>query len=118
MTPERVFSAAAYFQASEGEPIRTVVTQTPEATVVAWHLEPVQQIAAHFHPSGQDTWTILSGEGRYQLSQDGSTRAIRASDVALAPVGAVHGVLNTGTEPLRFVSVVSPADAGFELIEP
>ena len=113
-SPPRVFSAAAFFQASEGEPIRVVVTQTPEATVVAWHVEPGQRISAHVHPTGQDTWTILSGEGLYHVSLDGTTRTIRAGDVAVAPVGAVHGALNTGTEPLRFVSVVSPSDSGFE----
>jgi oxalate decarboxylase/phosphoglucose isomerase-like protein (cupin superfamily) len=32
----------------------------------------------------------------------------------VAPRGCVHGVLNHGDEPLRFISVVSPASAGYE----
>lgn len=117
MSPERIFSASAFFTAAEGEPLRIVVTETPEATVVAWHVEPGQRISAHFHPTGQDTWTILSGEGLYYMALDGEPRAIRAGDVAVAPVGAIHGALNTGAEPLRFVSVVSPSESGFELVE-
>ncbi|MCP9798354.1 hypothetical protein [Cyanobium sp. Lug-B] len=37
-----------------------------------------------------------------------------AEAVVVAPVGCVHGVSNHGQEPLTFISVVSPADAGFE----
>jgi quercetin dioxygenase-like cupin family protein len=86
-----------------------------EAVVVAWHVNPGQQIAAHLHPHGQDTWIILSGEGEYVLEATGATHAIRAGDVVLAHTASVHGVNNTGTEPLRFISVVSPAQAGYEL---
>lgn len=114
MDPNRIFASADFMQPSSGEPIRSVVTQTPHAVVVAWHVEPGQRIAAHVHPEGQDTWTVLSGQGRYQLDARGSTRPIGPGDVVVAPRGCVHGVLNDGTQPLRFVSVVSPADAGYE----
>ena len=66
------------------------------------------------HPRGQDTWTILAGEGDYQIDAAGQTVRIAAGDVVVAPVGAVHGVLNTGAQALVFVSVVSPALSGFE----
>jgi quercetin dioxygenase-like cupin family protein len=103
-------------QPSDGEPIRSVITQSADATVVAWHIRPGQRIAAHVHPSGQDTWTILSGSGEYLIDADGSTRTIRAGDVVVAHMGQIHGVLNSGTVPLVFVSVVSPLEAGFELV--
>lgn len=41
---------------------------------------------------------------------------IVAGDVVVARTGNVHGVLNTGDEPLRFISVVSPGSAGYELV--
>jgi mannose-6-phosphate isomerase-like protein (cupin superfamily) len=34
--------------------------------------------------------------------------------VVAAPTGAVHGVFNPGPQPLVFMSVVSPVEAGFE----
>ena len=114
MSPQRVFKVADHLQPNDGEPIRTVVHATDDAAVVAWTVQPGQRISPHVHPGGQDTWTILAGEGAYQLDAAGQTVLIAAGDVVVAPTGAVHGVLNTGAQALVFVSVVSPADAGFE----
>ena len=41
---------------------------------------------------------------------------IAAGDVAIAPIGCVHGVVNSGDEPLIFISVVSSADVGYQLV--
>jgi quercetin dioxygenase-like cupin family protein len=115
MGTERVFRVADHLQPADGEPIRSVVVQTPDATVVAWTVRRGQRIAAHVHPQGQDTWTVLSGTGEYQLDVGGSTRTLGPGDIAVAPVGAVHGVLATGEVPLVFVSVVCPGEAGYAL---
>lgn len=100
-------------QPAEGEPLRSVVTQTAEAVVVAWHVKPGQAIPAHVHPQGQDTWTVLAGGGEYQLDEAGATRPIVAGDVVVAPTGCVHGVRNNGAVPLLIISVVTPAEAGY-----
>ena len=114
MASGRLFHAHAFMQPSDDEPIRSVITETAEAAVVAWYVKPGQRIAAHLHPSGQDTWTILSGQGDYQTEPSGASLAITAGDVVVAPKGCVHGVRNNGKEALTFISVVTPADAGFE----
>lgn len=116
MTTPRHYVSSEFMQSSQGEPIRSVVTTSPHATVVAWHIEPGQRIAAHIHPHGQDTWTVLSGVGEYLLDTDGQVQTIAKGDVLVAHQGQVHGVLNHGHEPLRFISVVAPFDAGFELL--
>ena len=113
MNAERIFHSADFFQPSDGEPLRTVVTESPEAVIVAWCVLPGQRIAAHVHPHGQDTWTILAGEGEYLLDGTGTTRRVGAGHVVVAHTGCVHGVHNTGAQPLLFVSVVSPAEAGY-----
>ncbi|MFO1347589.1 MAG: cupin domain-containing protein [Pseudomonadales bacterium] len=115
MTDERVFGSSEYLRPSEGEPIRSVVTQTPHAVIVAWLVLPGQEIRPHVHPYGQDTWTILSGSGDYILDQRGNTRRVVAADVVIARANEVHGVQNNGEEPLVFISVVSPSEAGYEL---
>jgi quercetin dioxygenase-like cupin family protein len=115
VSTQRVFKVADHLQANDGEPIRSVVHATDDAAIVAWTVKPGQRISPHVHPSGQDTWTILEGEGDYQLDPAGQTVRIAAGDVVVAPTGAVHGVLNTGTQALVFVSVVSPALSGYEL---
>jgi quercetin dioxygenase-like cupin family protein len=116
MSTTRIFHSSRFFQPTEGEPIRSVVTESKDATVVAWYINPGQKIPPHIHPNGQDTWTILTGEGEYYLDQEGTTKLITAGDVVIAHLGCVHGVFNSGDEPLVFISVVSPADAGYYLV--
>uniref|UniRef100_A0A832M3Z2 Cupin domain-containing protein n=1 Tax=Oscillatoriales cyanobacterium SpSt-402 TaxID=2282168 RepID=A0A832M3Z2_9CYAN len=114
MSQTRIFNSSEFLQPVDGEPVRSVITESNHATVVAWYIKPGQEIAAHVHPNGQDTWTILSGKGEYYLDETGARKAIAARDVVVAPIGCVHGVFNNGDEPLIFISVVSPADAGYE----
>ncbi|NPU90492.1 MAG: cupin domain-containing protein [Gammaproteobacteria bacterium] len=116
MSQERFFEYARCMQPSDGEPIRSVVTETAECVVVAWHVKPGQTIAPHVHPFGQDTWTILSGAGDYIVGRDGAKRPIKAGDIVVARTNDVHGVFNSGHEPLNFISVVAPASAGYELL--
>ncbi len=96
--------------------MRSVITESADAVIVAWYIQPGQEIAAHIHPQGQDTWTILSGRGDYYLDQAGSRQSIEMGDVVVAPAGAVHGVFNSGDESLVFISVVSPLNAGYQLV--
>lgn len=114
MSAQRVFSVRDHLQPNDGEPIRSVVHATDEAAVVAWTVQPGQRLGPHVHPGGQDTWTVLEGEGDYQLDGAGQVQHIRAGDVVVAPKGAVHGVLGTGARPLVILSVVSPALSGYE----
>ncbi len=113
MTSQRVFKVDQFLQPSDGEPIRSIVAESAHASIVAWFVKPGQRIAPHLHPHGQDTWTVLEGGGLYCLDSADTTLPIAAGDVVVAPAGSVHGVLNTGTQPLVFVSVVCPAEAGF-----
>lgn len=114
MLHDRVFRIADHLQPNNGEPIRSVVHATDDAAIVAWTVRPGQRISPHVHPTGQDTWTVLAGEGEYQINASGATVRIAAGDVVVAPTGSVHGVLNIGDQALVFVSVVSPALSGFE----
>jgi quercetin dioxygenase-like cupin family protein len=116
MSTTRIFNSSKFFQPTDGEPIRSVVTESKDSVVVAWYIKPGQKIPAHTHPNGQDTWTILTGKGEYYLDKAGTTKPIIAGDVVVAHPGCVHGVFNNSEEPLIFISVVSPADAGYQLV--
>jgi quercetin dioxygenase-like cupin family protein len=113
---DRIFNSSHFFQPVDGEPVRSVITESKDAVIVAWYIKPGQEIPAHIHPNGQDTWTILSGKGLYYLDQGGIQQTIVAGNVVVAPTGCIHGVLNNGDEPLVFISVVSPAEAGYQLV--
>jgi quercetin dioxygenase-like cupin family protein len=116
MSTNRIFNSSKFLQSSEGEPIRSVITESADAVIVAWYIRPGQEIAAHIHPQGQDTWTILSGRGDYYLDHAGNKKSIEMGDVVIAPAGAVHGVFNNSDESLVFISVVSPLNAGYQLV--
>ncbi len=116
MTTPRILNSSAFFQPTDDEPIRSVVSQSKDAVVVAWYIKQGQKIPLHVHPQGQDTWTILTGKGHYYLDNNGTTRPIMAGDVVVAHTGEIHGVYNENPEPLAFISVVSPADAGYHPI--
>lgn len=110
----RIHAWAEHFQLHPVAPVRRILSGSAEQVVVAWQVEPGQRIEAHRHPSGQDTWIVLEGEGLYQSDAEGTRTPVRAGQVVIAPPGAVHGLENTGTGPFKFLSVVSPAEAGFE----
>jgi quercetin dioxygenase-like cupin family protein len=116
MTINRIFKSSKFFQPTNSEPIRSVVTESQDAVVVAWYIQPGQEILPHIHPNGQDTWTILTGKGEYYVDRTGTKKSIVAGDIVVAHTGCVHGVFNNGDEPLIFISVVAPGDAGYELV--
>jgi mannose-6-phosphate isomerase-like protein (cupin superfamily) len=62
-----------------------VVQETRHAAVVAWTVKPGQRISPHVHPAGQDAWTVITGEGAYQVDASGRTERIAAGDIAVAP---------------------------------
>lgn len=116
MSVQRIFTSSQFFQPSDGEPIRSVVTESQDAVVVTWYVKPGQEISPHIHPNGQDTWTILSGKGEYFLDEIGTKKPVVAGDIVVAYTGCVHGIVNNGEEPLIFISIVAPADAGYQLV--
>lgn len=116
MSANRIFTSENHFAPSDYEPIRSVVATTADAVVVAWYVKPGQSIKPHRHPSGQDTWTILAGEGDYVMDSTGTEAKVRAGDIVIAHTNEVHGLHNRSAQPLYFISVVSPAEAGYELL--
>jgi hypothetical protein len=54
---ERFFRVEQHLQPNDldAAPIRSVVTLSPEAAVVAWTVAPGQRLLTHRHPRGQDT---------------------------------------------------------------
>ena len=111
-TKSRVFAVADYIQTSDGDPVRSVVLETAESVIVVWYVLPGQEIMAHTHPQGQDTWTVLSGGAEY-FQGDGVVCKINTGEIVVARPGQVHGARNTGTVPFVFVSVVASGNAGY-----
>lgn len=113
MASERLFHTD-YFQLNDSEATKSVLTQSTDAAVSAWTVLPGQSIPPHIHPQGQDSFVILSGAGSYQIDAAGTTIPVKAGDVIVARRWEVHALFNDPSaqqEPIRLISIVSPADA-------
>ena len=73
------------------------------ARTTLWCLKAGQHIHAHVH-AGDHVWVILEGEGAF-LSEGQPPLPVKAGSIVIAAAGISHGIDNTGTVGLVFVSV-------------
>jgi mannose-6-phosphate isomerase-like protein (cupin superfamily) len=71
---------------------------------VEWaSLPPGGLSGEHLHTRTEEVYILLAGTG--QIILNGRRSPVRAGDVVLTGLGAQHGLLNTGTEPLNWLVV-------------
>ena len=73
------------------------------AAVYDTSLEPGESIQPHYHPDSEEIYYILSGYGMMTIGED--KQEISRGDVVYIPLLAHHTLLNTGSVPLRFITV-------------
>jgi len=61
----------------------------------------------HSHPNAEQIWIIEQGRAVLLLG-DGQSRPVQAGEIVRTPAGAVHGLHNTGGEPLVYLAVTTP----------
>jgi quercetin dioxygenase-like cupin family protein len=83
--------------------------RTPTDSMVAGRADipPGGQFGRHRHPPAE-IYHVLEGTGIVHL--DGDEQAIAPGDAVFVPGGCQHGLVNTGTVPLRLFYVLA-ADA-------
>ena len=67
-------------------------------------VEPGQAVPFHVHNGENETYYFLSGVGLY--NDNGTEVPVAAGMTTFCPAGEGHGVVNTGTAPLRFVALI------------
>lgn len=67
---------------------------------------PGQHTAPHYHPSTEEIYYILSGEGRMQIGDE--VRIVGPGDAIAIPPGAIHTIENTGSEVLKLLCCCAP----------
>ena len=67
---------------------------------------PGQEHHAHVHADQDKLYYVLAGSGQAQVGEE--THAVSAGDLILAPAGMLHGLKNTGNEPLIVLVVFGP----------
>ena len=69
-------------------------------------LPPGKSALKHYHPVAEESYYILSGEGRVVL--DGKEKIVSAGDAVAIPVNVVHQIFNDSAENLVFLAVCAP----------
>ena len=64
-------------------------------------LMPGENCAGHFHPTMEEFFYFINGEGEYLI--DGAVYNIKADTFFRIPVNTLHALKATGTQPLTFV---------------
>jgi quercetin dioxygenase-like cupin family protein len=109
---ERIFALEAYACFSDEKAVVTEVVITQNSSIAVWAVRSGQEVEAHFHPDGQDTWFMLRGTLTYYLG-NGQRQTLSAGQFAIADQGQVHGAINEGTEDSVFVSIYSAPKIGY-----
>jgi mannose-6-phosphate isomerase-like protein (cupin superfamily) len=61
----------------------------------------------HYHPSSEETYYVLKGEGRMVV--DGRERVVRPGDAILISPPEKHQIFASSTDDLEFLVVCAPA---------
>ncbi|MBP9995918.1 MAG: cupin domain-containing protein [Lachnospiraceae bacterium] len=72
--------------------------------IINGYLEPNSSIGSHTHDDSSETVYIISGSGK--MVCDNEEEILTAGSCSYCPKGHTHTLINTSTEPLRFVGVV------------
>jgi quercetin dioxygenase-like cupin family protein len=103
---QRTFDVEQWVRFSEEKACVTEIAITEQSSIAVWGVHPGQQVPAHTHPDGQDTWIVLRGEMTYYLG-DGQRQTIAPGHVDIAEAFQVHGAINEGSEDAVFLSIYS-----------
>lgn len=80
---------------------------TAQVTITHVTMEPGSLSKRHVHEGSEQIWIVERGEGVLLLA-DERTESLRGGDIVRTPAGDVHGVENTGSEPLVYLAVTTP----------
>ena len=114
---QRTFDPGKHVQFSDAKATVTEIVITEHSSIAVWGVRAGQEVPAHLHPDGQDTWVMLRGELTYYLG-NGERRTIRAGELDIAEHHEVHGAINEGTEDAVFLSIYSAPKIGYEKANP
>lgn len=113
---DRIFDVRNLVEFSDKRAKVIQVTATENTIIFVWGVKPGQEVEAHTHPGGQDTWIMIQGELAYYLG-NGETKRIRAGQIDVASKNEIHGCINEGEEDAIFISIYSPKEIGFQIAQ-
>ena len=114
---QRTLDPESLVRFSDEKATVTEISITEHSSIAVWGVRPGQEVPAHIHPDGQDTWVMLRGSLNYYLG-NGERMTIRAGQVDVAEHHQVHGAINDGSEDAVFLSIYSAPKLGWQKATP
>ncbi len=76
--------------------------------LVLMALKPGEEIGEEVHEDHDQFFRIEAGEGEVWIDKVRSP--VKADDAVIVPAGALHNVVNTGSEPLKLYTIYGPPE--------
>jgi mannose-6-phosphate isomerase-like protein (cupin superfamily) len=87
---------------------RRVLSTSPHVQVVLMTLRAGEEIGEEVHHGNDQVLFAVEGSGESVV--EGSTRPFSAGYLVVVPAGTRHNFINTGSEPLRLITIYGPPD--------
>jgi mannose-6-phosphate isomerase-like protein (cupin superfamily) len=78
-------------------------------TITRVIMEPGSISKPHAHAQAEQIWIVECGSGQLLL-EHGTSSELTAGDIIRTPPGDMHGVENTGNEPLIYLAITTPPE--------
>ena len=87
---------------------RRVLYTGKHLQLVLMALQPGEEVGEEVHETHDQFFRIESGRGVVEI--DRVRHEIEDDDAVIVPAGALHNVINTGSEPLKFYTLYGPPE--------
>lgn len=94
---------------------RPGLTEAEDLLMVRVEVEPGNGHPFHHHPEMEEIIYVL--DGRVEQWVERERRELGPGEAVHVPPGIVHATFNSGDEPVRFLAVLSPAEADPFMVE-
>jgi len=113
LTKRREMAQKAYTEdvvrlARENENFRQVLYTTERSQLVLMSLNPGEEIGEEVHEEIDQVLAFADGEGVAVI--EGERSPVRTGTVVIVPGGTRHNFINTGSAPLKLVTVYTPPE--------
>ena len=95
---------------------RRVLYTGKHLQLVLMALQPGEDIGEEVHAGHDQFFRIEAGQGEVRI--DGVRHAVKADDAVIVPGGALHNVINTGSEPLKLYTLYAPPEHRDGVVHP
>jgi quercetin dioxygenase-like cupin family protein len=109
LSERRIFDVRNLVRFSDEKAKVVQIAATENTLIFVWGIKPGQEVQAHIHPGGQDTWIMIEGELILEMG-----KRIHADQIDVASKNDIHDCINEGNEDAIFISIYSPRDIGFQ----